>query len=407
MNPLKDRVPVEELAPARIERIEHGVMRAYRNLPPPRRSTVGRLARTAVPALALAGVAIAFYAGRSTAPVTAPVERTLAVSTGADATDFKIGDISLRFSPGTRAQITEAAGITVALEQGGIDCDVAPRRERPPFVVVADDVEVTVIGTKFAVERGDDVSVSVDHGRVKVSSPAGELFLTNGERWARSSNVLAANTEKEANPSQSPLGDTEGTAHDPANDPANDPATAPDTAPIPPKTPTVALSDRHGSHPGVKPAGAPASATTGKPTTTVPTPVPAPAKPAALARQIQDISLAPILSLPANEKAAAIPNYATKVANADSATAAHALYSMAYVHHFELRQNAEALRALSAYEKRFPHGKQAESVLWLRIRILCERSLDDSCRSAAHSFLRKFPGAEGKAAIATRIVNEM
>jgi hypothetical protein len=72
--------------------------------------------------------------------------------------------------------------VTLVLARGTIDCEVAPRNGRP-FHVVAGDVDVEVVGTRFAVTRGTSVRVDVTHGRVRVRSPNGEWMVGAGERW--------------------------------------------------------------------------------------------------------------------------------------------------------------------------------------------------------------------------------
>src|SRR6185295_13247955 len=54
---------------------------------------------------------------------------------------------------------------TTVLERGAATFAVAPRGERPPFVVLAGDATVRVIGTKFRVARTptDRISVEVEH----------------------------------------------------------------------------------------------------------------------------------------------------------------------------------------------------------------------------------------------------
>lgn len=61
---------------------------------------------------------------------------------------------------------------------------VAPRPADEPFLVSAHEVEVRVVGTRFVVWRmGDEVSVAVEEGRVKVSGPEHTHALSAGARW--------------------------------------------------------------------------------------------------------------------------------------------------------------------------------------------------------------------------------
>ena len=71
----------------------------------------------------------------------------------------------------------------VQLNQGEAIFDVTKDADRP-FVVETDTTKITVLGTRFAVNKLNNfVRVSVDHGQVKVESNglAGELLLGNGQ----------------------------------------------------------------------------------------------------------------------------------------------------------------------------------------------------------------------------------
>lgn len=81
-------------------------------------------------------------------------------------------DVRVRYREGQRR---------VELRQGQaiFDVQAAPGR---PFVVEAGAGTVTVLGTRFAVNRLDQVlRVSVEHGRVQVNSALGECVLTANE----------------------------------------------------------------------------------------------------------------------------------------------------------------------------------------------------------------------------------
>ena len=89
---------------------------------------------------------------------------------------------------------SDAAGWHVRLESGQVDCQVAPRHGRPPFVVQAGATRVTVVGTRFSVTRsGDAAVVSVTEGHVQVDSEAAHVLLGPGESWPK------------AEPSEEPL----------------------------------------------------------------------------------------------------------------------------------------------------------------------------------------------------------
>jgi hypothetical protein len=64
-----------------------------------------------------------------------------------------------------------------------VTSEVAPRAGLPAYRVLAGEVTVEVVGTKFTVERGEGVSVGVEHGRVRVTRGAESVVLEAGQRW--------------------------------------------------------------------------------------------------------------------------------------------------------------------------------------------------------------------------------
>ncbi len=81
---------------------------------------------------------------------------------------------------------SDASGWSVRLESGEVDCQVAPRQGRPPFVVQAGGTRVTVVGTRFSVQRvGAEARVSVTEGRVLVDSGDEHLLLGPGDSWPK------------------------------------------------------------------------------------------------------------------------------------------------------------------------------------------------------------------------------
>ncbi len=77
-------------------------------------------------------------------------------------------------------------GITLVLARGSVDCDVAPRAGRAPFRVVAGELAVEVVGTRFTVTRTPSLRVDVARGKVKVTAPGGTWLVTAGESWTPS-----------------------------------------------------------------------------------------------------------------------------------------------------------------------------------------------------------------------------
>lgn len=97
-----------------------------------------------------------------------------------------VGDTAITAAPHTALLVTESesAGIQVILERGAVDCTVPPRKSRPPFVVVAGDVRVSVTGTRFSVARyGDSAEVVVSRGEVQILAAGERYSVGAGERW--------------------------------------------------------------------------------------------------------------------------------------------------------------------------------------------------------------------------------
>jgi transmembrane sensor len=99
----------------------------------------------------------------------------------------------LTVEPGTRVDTTahDPADIRVALGQGRVLCDV-PHRTGRSFVVLADDVEVRVVGTRFSVAReqsagGNRVEVEVQRGAVEVRAGRSDRVarVEAGHAWSQ------------------------------------------------------------------------------------------------------------------------------------------------------------------------------------------------------------------------------
>jgi len=109
---------------------------------------------------------------------------SLVVTPAGGASRFTIDDAVIEAGSDTSVEVaTDAAGgVTLSLARGTIDCDVAPRHGRP-FRVIAGDVTVEVVGTRFTVARTPAVQVDVAHGKVRVSANGRDAFVAAGERW--------------------------------------------------------------------------------------------------------------------------------------------------------------------------------------------------------------------------------
>jgi hypothetical protein len=84
-------------------------------------------------------------------------------------------------------------GVLVVLDRGRVDCEVAPRQGRPPFVVKAGEVRVRVVGTRFAVQReATGVHVEVQKGVVEVESHGEVERVSAGQSWPSVNEAPAA-----------------------------------------------------------------------------------------------------------------------------------------------------------------------------------------------------------------------
>jgi hypothetical protein len=79
------------------------------------------------------------------------------------------------------------------------------------------------------------------------------------------------------------------------------------------------------------------------------------------------------------------------VADGRSTWAALALYDLAEAH--ASADPDAALRELAEYERRFPHGANAEEAAWGRIDILRSLHRTDEMRRASADFVQKYPGS--------------
>lgn len=108
------------------------------------------------------------------------------VATGASPSSVSFADAELALAPWTTALLVgdAASGPLVVIDRGGAEFEVAPRGPRPPLVVTAGAVRVTVVGTRFTVTREDDAAtVAVAHGAVDVLYRGATARVGAGERW--------------------------------------------------------------------------------------------------------------------------------------------------------------------------------------------------------------------------------
>ena len=99
---------------------------------------------------------------------------------------FTVGDAVIDAGSDTSVEVFARdadGGVTLVLARGSVDCDVAPRAGRAPCRVLAGDVTVEVVGTRFTVARRPAVRVDVARGKVRVAEHGNTWFVAEGESW--------------------------------------------------------------------------------------------------------------------------------------------------------------------------------------------------------------------------------
>jgi transmembrane sensor len=119
------------------------------------------------------------------------------------------GSVVMPLDPASRvlARTVSPRRVELELVSGSARFEVAPNRERE-FRVQAGQVAITVVGTKFQVDRqGERTAVAVQAGRVRVAWERGEQLLDPGERgvFPPFEPASPAGTSREA---ESPLQET-------------------------------------------------------------------------------------------------------------------------------------------------------------------------------------------------------
>jgi hypothetical protein len=112
------------------------------------------------------------------------------VTTGDVPEKVRVGDSELTIGRSSELRVSgnERGGWFLALDRGKVDCNVRPRAARPPFIVIAGETRVSVIGTRFNVVQGEQgTQVAVDEGKVLVQYRGQMTELVPGETWTEES----------------------------------------------------------------------------------------------------------------------------------------------------------------------------------------------------------------------------
>ncbi len=141
----------------------------------------------AAPALAAAGLALVLGT-RGSEPVASSGsdEQPLRVVSSATPSSVTLGDAHVTLDSETAMVMSgDRDSQRALLERGAAWFSIAPRAGRPPFVVLAGDAVVRVVGTRFRVARSDErATVEVEHGIVEVQYRGVAARLVAGQRWS-------------------------------------------------------------------------------------------------------------------------------------------------------------------------------------------------------------------------------
>jgi ferric-dicitrate binding protein FerR (iron transport regulator) len=191
-------VDVETFTEPRWARVERDVFAVLDDPPEPRRARLPPRALVFAVLASVAGVVVFLVVhGLSRPPSMGDPVR---LATRESASRFSIGESSIEAAADSLVLVRgdDERGIDVVVDHGRIDCEVAPRHGRPPFVVDAGEVRVRVVGTAFSVTHdAKSTSVEVSHGVVEVITGGVVTTLHDGDRWQDG----AAPTHVSASPS--------------------------------------------------------------------------------------------------------------------------------------------------------------------------------------------------------------
>jgi hypothetical protein len=364
--------PMSDVAWARVERklwskIDSGAADALPVVAPRRWLWV------AIPALAVAAVFAlllgtgAFTSHEQTAPVismTDAVEPSRVVA-GDAPSSISFGDAHIALAAHSALVMSREVGSpSVLLERGTATFAVAPRADRPPFIVRAGDTVVRVIGTRFLVARNDErITVRVEHGLVDVQFRGTTRRVGANQTWTSDHPETIALAETE--PAQPPIAaprtsQPETTAEpEPTAEPVKAPSTPTTAGPTPPTPPTTSAPTREprsGSDADVKPSSTPLP---GSGSSSLP-------HPTARAKDLDREKYDQLTSLEQRDPDAALAGY-LDLSRGNSGWSAVALYAAGRL--AADRHDRRAQTFLTIYLRRFPDGANAEDARNLLARL--------------------------------------
>jgi hypothetical protein len=206
-----DDIPIEPLSDATWSRIENAVFDELAAPLPAERPTV-RERRRRWPAIAIGGLVVvqaaaAWFVFTKTDSSEREALDTARIVAGREATETLLGDVAIGLEPESALVVVKnaVAGSLVVLERGTASFSVPPRDKRPAFVVQAGDVRVEVVGTRFRVERvGGSARVDAYEGKVRVIARGQSDLLRHGEHWPRGVSQPSAADAAKTTPAPEP-----------------------------------------------------------------------------------------------------------------------------------------------------------------------------------------------------------
>jgi hypothetical protein len=263
--------------------------------------------------------------------------------------------IEARSDTSVEVQHGPNGAITLVVARGAVECDVEPRGNRPPFKVVAGDVTVEVVGTRFTVARTPTPRVDVARGKVRVTAPGGQWLVEAGEAWPDPSRTASASVPLPTH--DEPTADVAET--EPADVVAEPEVTREPAKPAPShKKATAAVAHDNKTSPVTQ-----------------------------RERARESYRIANKLEATDPDKAAALYR---AIATDGKGMEAVALVSLAELQ-LRRKQPGAALSTLDEYGKRFPKAANAEDAAWFRYEALRTMGKRDEARGAAADYLRQFP----------------
>jgi hypothetical protein len=277
--------------------------------------------------------------------------------------------------------------VVVEMKRGKLDLAVEHRPGRT-LVIRAGDTDIEDIGTHFSVDYdGHDVDVRVTEGEVKVSRQHHDVRVAAGSAWTTSRGLVAlAELEAPLVAIATPT-----------------PAPVPAPAPLRDHQASVPAPPQHAAHVAPMPAHVAPEPIAHGPLPTVQSVDPYLELRAAIRKQAVTFDPKIDGKTDAASEIAKLKKIAYSPNNLGEA-ASLATYQIAVLLHRPLGQDAEAMRTLELYLRRFTGGPQRGAALWLRVRIACSHAIDDGCRRAAYTYQHEVTSGEASE-VAVRITN--